>query len=173
MGKRGARTDRAMSTSMSDAATTPPPARPPNVIRATWAGGYRFDAQRPGGAPMRLDGSAETGQSPPDALLSALASCSGVDVVDILAKRRTPVEQLSIEVSGERRDAIPRRFVRLSLTYQVDGAGIERVHAERAVQLAFEKYCSVAASLAPDITVETTVVLNGEMGNAVPQSIPG
>jgi putative redox protein len=146
--------------------------RPPNVIRATWAGEHRFDTERPGGIPMRLDGSAQTGQTPPDALLSALAACSGIDVVDILGKRRTPVEKLSIEVEGERRSEVPRRFVRLSVIYHVDGAGIERLHAERAVQLAFDKYCSVAATFAPDITVETTVVLNGEKGEPVPQQIP-
>ena len=160
-----------MTPPESPAPATPP--RPPNVIHATWAGEHRFDTQRPGGVPMRLDGSAETGQTPPDAILSSLAACSGIDVVDILAKRRTPVERLSIEVSGERRSEIPRRFLRLSIAYHVDGAGIERVHAERAVALAFEKYCSVAASLAPDMVVETTVVLNGEQGGAVQQRIVG
>jgi putative redox protein len=158
---------------MTDSTTTSTSPKPPNVIRATWAGEHRFDTQRPGGIPMRLDGSAQTGQTPPDALLSSLAACSGIDVVDILAKRRTPVERLSIEVEGERRSDPPRRFVRLSVVYHVDGAGIERVHAERAVALAFEKYCSVAATLAPDIRVETTVVLNGERGSAVPQAIAG
>ncbi len=84
--------------------------------------------------------------------------------MDILAKRRTPVEKLSIEVEGERREETPRRFVRLRITYRVDGAGIEAIHAERAVALAFEKYCSVAASMAPDIVVETVVIANGEAG---------
>jgi putative redox protein len=143
----------------------------PNLVRAVWLGEHRFDAGRPDGPAMRLDGSATTGQTPPDALLSALAACSGIDVVDILAKRRTPVETLAIEVQGERRAELPRRFVRLTVTYTVDGAGIERVHAERAVQLAFEKYCSVAATLAPDMQVETVVVLNGARGEATVQKI--
>lgn len=145
--------------------------RPHSLIRATWDGGHRFDTGRPGGAQTRIDGSAETGQSPPDALLSALASCSGVDVVDILSKRRTPVEKLSIDVEGKRRMGMPRRFERLLLTFHIEGAGIERVHAERAVQLAFEKYCSVAATLAPDIVMETIVVLNGSAGERVQQQV--
>ena len=45
------------------------------------------------------------------------------------------------------------------------------VHAERAVQLAFDKYCSVAASLAPDIVVTTMVELNGEKGEPARQRI--
>jgi putative redox protein len=147
--------------------------RPPNVIRASWAGEHRFDTGRPDGPAARLDGGAHTGQTPPDALLSALAACSGIDLVDILAKRRTPVERLTIDVEGERREETPRRFLRLRITFRVDGAGIETVHAERAVALAFEKYCSVAASLAPDTVVETTVVVNGVAGEPVAQSFWG
>ena len=145
--------------------------RAPNVIRATWAGEHRFDTGRPDGAVARLDGAAHTGQTPPDALLSSLAACSGIDLVDILAKRRTPVERLTIDVEGERREEMPRRFLRLRIAYRVDGAGIEAVHAERAVALAFEKYCSVAASLAPDIVVETTVTVNGVGGGIVVQPL--
>lgn len=146
--------------------------RPPNVIRAVWAGEHRFDTARTDGSRVtRLDGAATTGQTPLDALLSALAACSGIDVVDIMAKRRTPVERLAIEVHGTRRTEMPRRFEAMTLVYELDGAGIERVHAERAVQLAFEKYCSAAASLAADIQVETVVVLNGERGTPVGQAI--
>ena len=161
MGQRGARTDRALKIVT----------RPPNVIRATWVGEHRFDTGRPNGPVARLDGSAHTGQSPPDALLGALAACSGIDVVDILAKRRTPVERLAIDVEGDRREQTPRRFLRLRVTYHIDGAGIEPLHAERAVALAFEKYCSVAASLAPDTVVETVMVVNGVAGTTVEQTL--
>jgi putative redox protein len=143
--------------------------KPPSRVRATWTGEHRFDTGRVNGTAARMDGSGKTGQSPPDALLSALASCAGVDVVDILGKRRTPVERFVVDVEGRRREEAPRRFEHITLTFRVDGAGIDRVHAERAVQLAFEKYCSVAASLAPDIVVETIVVLNGEEGATVRQ----
>jgi putative redox protein len=146
-------------------------AHAPNAIRATWAGDHRFDTGRPDGPVARLDGSAHTGQSPPDALLSALAACSGIDLVDILAKRRTPAERLTIDVEGHRRETMPRRFLALRLTYVLDGAEIEAVHAERAVTLAFEKYCSVAASLAPDIVVETVVVVNGVAGPPTSQAL--
>ncbi|MEO5818119.1 MAG: OsmC family protein [Gemmatimonadaceae bacterium] len=143
--------------------------RPPSRVLATWAGEHRFDTGRANGASARMDGSGKTGQSPPDALLSALASCAAVDLLDILGKRRTPVERLVVDAQGDRREEAPRRFEHITLTFRVDGAGIERVHAERAVQLAFEKYCSVAASLASDIVIETIVVLNGEDGASVRQ----
>jgi putative redox protein len=149
--------------------TTP---RKPNVVRATWNGEQRFDTARPDGPAARLDGTGKTGQSPPDVLLNAVAACSGIDVVDILAKRRTPVERLTIDVEGERREEHPRRFIRIRLTFNVDGAGIEALHVERAISLALEKYCSVAASLAPDILLETVAVVNGATGSPVVQAIP-
>ena len=139
-------------------------ARPPARVRVAWAGAHRFDAGRPGGPTVRLDASGETGPSPVDGLLSALAACTAVDVVDILAKRRTPLEALAVDVAGHRVSTVPRRLERVRLAYALDGAGVERVHAERAVELAITKYCSVRDSLAPDIVVEYEVTVNGEPG---------
>ena len=144
---------------MSADASTP---RPPNRVHVEWAGGQRFDAGRPGGPTQRIDGTGETAQGPVDSLLSALASCVSIDVVEILAKRRTPVGRLAVEVAGERVDTIPRRLRHVRLDFHVDGEGIERVHAERAIDLAITKYCSVRDSLAPDIGLEWALTLNGE-----------
>ena len=141
------------------------------TIRAIWAGEHRWDTGRPDGPAIRLDGSAESGPSPVDALLGAVAACSGIDVVDILTKRRTPPSAVVVEVEADRRGEAPRRVTRMSIRYRVDGEGIERLHAERAVQLALEKYCSVASSLAGDIAVHTIVVLNGEAGEDQRQAI--
>jgi putative redox protein len=93
-------------------------------------------------------------------------------VVDILAKRRTPAERMSVDVEGERREAHPRRFLRIRLVFRVDGPGVDAPHVERAISLSLEKYCSVAASLAPDIVLETTAVVNGETGQPVTHSVP-
>ncbi len=136
-----------------------------NHVRATWLGEHRFDAGRPGGPAARIDASAKEGPSPVDTLLNALATCTSVDVVDILAKRRTPVESLAVDVRADRADAVPARVTHLRLDYAITGAGIERAHAERAVQLAVEKYCSVRDSLDPAIPVEWTLTLNGEPGD--------
>lgn len=136
--------------------------RADNRVAITWAGEHRFDAGRPGGPQIRIDASAQTGPGPVDALLIGLGCCTGVDVVDILAKRRTPVASMGIEVQGERRQEIPRRVVKAHLIYRIDGAGIEREHAQRAVELAVTKYCSVRDSLDPAIPITWSVVINGE-----------
>ncbi len=134
---------------------------PTNRVEITWAGDRRFDAGRPGGPTIRLDGTAETGPGPVDALLAALGACTAIDVVEILAKRKTPVESLTIEVVGDRQDGIPKRVVRATLVYHMRGAGIERAHAERAIELAVTKYCSVRDSLDPAMPVEWRLELEG------------
>lgn len=129
--------------------------------RATWRGDHRFDAG-PEGRTAPIDADSRSAPGPVETLLNALATCSGVDVLDILAKRRTPVERFAIDVIATRRTEAPRRVERLEITFHVDGTDIAAADAERAIELSFEKYCSVAASLAPDIRTETTLVLNGE-----------
>lgn len=130
-----------------------------NRVHVVWDGDHRFDAGRPGGVSHRIDASAQTGPSPVDTLLNALAACTAVDVVDILTKRRTPVRSLEVDVEGARSAATPARLVGILLTYRMAGAGIERVHAERAIDLAVTKYCSVRDSLDPNLPVRWALEL--------------
>jgi putative redox protein len=132
----------------------PPVTRPPNRVTVTWRGDERFDTGRPGGPVARIDGTGETGQGPVDALLSALATCSSIDVVEILRKRRTPVAAMHVEVVGKRVDGVPRRLEHILLRFRIQGEGIEREHAERAIELAINKYCSVRDSLDRGIPIE-------------------
>lgn len=136
--------------------------KPPSRVRVTWAGDQRFDTGRPGGPTARLDGRGESGQSPVDALLSALGACSAIDVVEILAKRRTPVSGLEIAVTGERANATPARVTRVQLDFRITGNGLERVHVERAVELAVTKYCSVRDSIDPEIEVGWKIEIGEE-----------
>jgi putative redox protein len=118
-----------------------------------------------------IDGAAKEAPGPVETLLSAIAACSSLDVIDILAKRKTPVEKLSVNVTAERRAEFPRRIMRLEVEFLVDGPGVEREHTERAIQLSFERYCSVASSLAPDIVIETRLTLNGESNGTTRQKV--
>jgi putative redox protein len=135
---------------------------PPARVHMKWVDKHNFDAGQPGRPTARFDGDGITGPSPVDGLLGALASCVAVDVVDILAKRRTPVESLEIDVVGRRVETIPRRLEHVTLNVRIRGAGMELVHAERAVQLAITKYCSVRDSLRPDVPIEWTTELESE-----------
>jgi putative redox protein len=142
---------------MSSAKTT-------TAIHLAWAGDRRFDSGRPGGPTIRLDGDGVTGQSPVDALMSALAACTAVDVVEILAKRRTPLTALTIDAIGARADGVPKRVISAELTYHLSGDGVDRAHAERAVDLAITKYCSVRETLDPALPIQFRVTVNGDAG---------
>jgi len=140
--------------------TAPAPtktATKPSRIHVEWVGGHRFDAGRPKGPTARIDGEGETGQSPPETLLTALATCVSYDVIDILAKQRTPLESLQIDVVGERVDTIPRRYKHVTLNFRISGKGIEKEQALKAIELSTNRYCSVRESLRPDLQVDWTV----------------
>ena len=134
-----------------------------NHIVARWVEGESFEAGQAGQPTVRIDGTRKTGPGPVDMLLSALATCSAMDVVSILAKRRTPLATLEIDVRGERADTAPARLTAIAMIYRITGDGIEREHAERAVDLALNKYCSVRDSLNPAIPIEWIMELNGEV----------
>ena len=132
----------------------------PSRVLVNWKMERIFEAGREGRPAVLLDGDGIQAPTPPEALLASLASCVSVDVVDILAKRRTPVERYSVEALGERVDSIPRRFKHITLNVSITGAGIERGPAEHAIDLAVNKYCSVRDSLAPDIPIVWNLSLN-------------
>ena len=144
------------------APAAPQSAKPPSRVHVRWAGDQRFEAGRANAPTAVIDGNGKTGQSPPEALLSALASCVSVDVVAIMAKRRTPVESLEVDVVGERVDTTPRRYTHITLNFHIAGKGIEKDQVLRAIELAATKYCSVRDSLRSDIKVDWTVELRGE-----------
>jgi putative redox protein len=126
-----------------------------------WREGHLFDAG-PDGRSHLIDGDSKVAPGPVETLLSAILTCSGVDVVDILAKRRTPAERFESAITVHRRAEHPRRIMRMEIEFRIDGPGIEAEQAERAIELAFEKYCTVAASLGADIIAQSRLILNGQ-----------
>jgi putative redox protein len=80
-------------------------------------------------------------------------------VVVILQKMRVELTQLRIVVSGVRREQEPRRYMSLRFEYHLAGGGLDEGRARRAIDLSLEKYCSVVASLAPDIQISYGLTL--------------
>lgn len=150
------------SESLKDTTVIATPVKPPSRVNVTWAGEHRFDGMRASGSPsIRMDASGQTGPSMVDVLLCALAGCTCVDIVDIMAKRRTPVESLTVDVEGDRFAGVPGRVTKIHLVYRLAGAGIGREHAERAIELALTKYCSVRDTLDPNMPISWSLELNG------------
>ena len=149
----------------------PPRASTGNPIaksHAEWKGGLVFQTGI-GERTHIIDGNSKVAPSPVETLLGALGTCAASDVVEILAKQRTPAEKLSVDVMAIRRAEFPRRVETLELTFTIDGAGIDQAAALRAIDLSIQKYCTVAASLAGDIDMASVLVLNGERTEPVQQ----
>jgi putative redox protein len=94
--------------------------------------------------------------TPMELLLLALGSCTGVDVISILKKKRQHVTDYRIEVSGERREEFPRSYTRLEVKHFVRGHGVSEQAVAQAIELSDTKYCSVAATLRGSAEIVTS-----------------
>lgn len=94
--------------------------------------------------------------TPMELLLLALGSCTGVDVISILKKKRQHVTDYRIEVSGERREEFPRSYTRLEVKHFVRGHGVSEQAVAQAIELSDTKYCSVAATLRGSTEIVTS-----------------
>ena len=80
-------------------------------------------------------------------ILSALGSCSAIDMVTVLKKQRQTIEQFKIQVEGQRvPDTIPSLWKSIKISFELHG-NIDREKAKKAAALSIEKYCSVAETL--------------------------
>jgi putative redox protein len=129
-------------------------------IEVDWIAGSEFDAHRPDGPRIRIDGDAKSGPSPFDVLLAALATCAATDVVSILQKQRTPATALHVSVEAQRIETTPRHLVSAVLHYRITAPGAPAAKVERAVELSVTKYCSVRSSLRTDVPVTWTIELD-------------
>jgi putative redox protein len=87
------------------------------------------------------------GMKPSELMLVALAACTAVEVVEILAKKRLDLTTLEIGVEGQQDQDPPWTFRRIHLTYRLRGADLTEKDIVQAIELSEEKYCSVAATL--------------------------
>lgn len=128
-------------------------------VTLRWGGeGNRFEGGTPGGPTARLDGDAETAPSPMEGLLLSVAGCMAIDILMILQKSRVQVDDLEVDIEGDRAPEPPRRFTDLRLVVRIDGpseADDDRI--QRAVDLSRDRYCSVLHTLRPDLDVRIDV----------------
>lgn len=123
-----------------------------------------FEASAPSSTvKVQIDGSPEIGGlglgvRPMEMVLMALASCSSLDLVNILKKQKQEINDFSVSVEAERREQIPTVFTKIHMTFSLTG-NINPDKAERAAELAVKKYCSVHDMLAAG-GVEITYSIN-------------
>ena len=114
-----------------------------------------FNGHTPSGHVVVIDTDRErnSAASPMELLLVALGSCTGVDVVSILKKKRENVTGYSVEVRGQRRAEHPRSYQRMEVHHIVTGSNISERAVAQAIDLSEQKYCSVAATLRPTVEI--------------------
>jgi len=122
-----------------------------NKAIVLFAGNDLFIGITPSGHALTLDTNHERNAAPTpmELLLLALGSCTGVDVVSILQKKRETVTDYRVEVRGERREDQPRSYKRMEVHHIVRGRNISEKSVMQAIELSEAKYCSVAATLRP------------------------
>lgn len=114
-----------------------------------------FSVTTPSGHSITLDTDHERNSAPTpmELLLVALGSCTAVDVISILRKKRQMVTDYRVEVRGERREEHPRSFKRMEVHHIVTGRNVSEQSVAQAIELSEQKYCSVAATLRPTAAI--------------------
>jgi putative redox protein len=134
------------------------------IGHSDWKHDDIFEGTAENGNKILFDaGSAHThGPSPMEAVLMSLCSCTSVDVVSILKKKRQSLTSLRVSAVAEQAPSPPRVFTSIKLTYAVGGK-LSRKAVEDAVALSKEKYCSVSLMLEKAATIDYEIVfLDGE-----------
>jgi putative redox protein len=123
-----------------------------------FAGNDLFVGRTPSGHAqvIETDSARNSAATPMELLLIALGSCTGVDVISILKKKRQRVTGYRIEVSGERRDDFPRSYTRLEVKHLLTGHQLNEQAVAHAIELSDQKYCSVAATLRGSAEIVTS-----------------
>jgi putative redox protein len=127
------------------------------MVAVRWREGLVFEGGAAGRPGVVVDGDTKIATSPVELLLVAAATCTAADIVGILEKSRVQLRTLEIGVKGTRREEHPRRYTAIHFDFTVAGEGADEAKVRRAIDLSIEKYCSVLASLAPDIPVDYAV----------------
>ena len=120
-----------------------------------YAGNDLFVGISPSGHALTLDTSHDRASAPTpmELLLIALGSCTGVDVISILQKKREQVSDYRVEVRGQRREDHPRSYQRMEVRHILRGKNISEKSVAQAIELSESKYCSVAATLRPTVEI--------------------
>ena len=124
----------------------------------TWKVKHEFESRHDHNT-IQLDGSKENGFSPKALLLSGLAGCSGIDVVDILEKMRVEFSAFTIDTEAEQTEEHPKVFKEILITYRLKTASKNEDKVRKAIELSLERYCGVSAMLKKNSPVNYKLVI--------------
>ena len=117
------------------------------ITTTTWKSDLVFESRQDEIGSVLMDGNRETAMSPKALLLSGLAGCSGIDVVEILKKMRVEFSDLEITCEAEQTEESPKVFKEIQLIFSLKVNPADADKVKKAIDLSMEKYCGVAAML--------------------------
>src|SRR5688500_478621 len=134
-------------------------------VSTKWQSYMHFIAEAPGGnvnldAGEDMGGTGKGNRSKP-LMLTALAGCTGMDVVLMINKMKLKVEDFCIDVSGELTDVDPKIYKSTHIVYSFKGENLDEKKLERAVNLSFDKYCGVVEMFKRFSVVTKEIRFNG------------
>ena len=95
--------------------------------------------------------------TPMQLLLGGLMGCMSIDVMLVLKKQKLSPKVYKVEADAQKKDGIPTPYDKIHLKISIDKEiDIKRVN--RAIDLSLNKYCSVRASLHPDIEISYEII---------------
>jgi putative redox protein len=132
-----------------------------HVIDMSWTDNVAFETEMDGhkviiDAPEAVGGS-DLGPRPKKLMLTALAGCTGIDVVMILKKMKIVPEAFNVIVEGELTEEHPVAYNKIKIIYQFKGKGLPMDKLEKAVTLSETKYCGVSAVYRQAMEMETEI----------------
>lgn len=111
-----------------------------------WKKGHEFTSLLDHNS-IEIDGNRKNGFGPKALLLSAVAGCSGIDVVDILEKMRVEFSSLEIDVEAGQTEDHPKVYTDIYITYKLKTDPANEDKVRKAIDLSLDKYCGVSAML--------------------------
>lgn len=118
-------------------------------VKVSWKDKMAFEAEV-NGHKIMLDaaeavGGEDRGPRPKPLMLTALAGCTGMDVISILKKMRVEVEDFDVTVEGDLTDEHPKQYYKMNVIYTFKGKDLPLEKLKKAVSLSEERYCGVSA----------------------------
>src|SRR5438067_10949355 len=134
------------------------------TVRATLEAGMRFDVETGSGHHVILDaaehnGGQDSGPRPMEMLLVSLASCSGMDIITILRKKRQKITGYELRVHGMRAEEHPKVFLDITVEHIFTDHNIRPDAVELAIELTEERYCVASAMLGKTATLKHTFLI--------------
>lgn len=141
-----------------------------------WKENMTFIGVPDSGFPVQMDadasfGGTNQGVRPMEMVALALASCTGMDVLSILRKKRQQVTQFEVRVNAPRSSEPPHVFTSALITYIVTGLSLQEAAVLRSIELSMTKYCPVQSMLAQSFPMEVRYEIYEKGQNSAAQLI--